>query len=162
MKNIIICSSAIIISSCASLAIPTLPDESSKNIAPGNGVLALTLNTIEKINHISIESSKAGHNFVIKWPSIGENIFLYEVPAGEYCLNRATYNQGTVYFKDAYSHNSKGFCTIVEEGSLSYSGHIFLRLNPSSINRYQAFVRKLNREYPNTCKEFIGKSCDDY
>jgi len=160
MKNLLNLVLIISLSSCASLSIPTLTDVNSKMIAPGNGVLALTLNTVQRINHISIDSSNPGHNFVIKWPPIGENIFLYEVKAGEYCLERLTFNTFTVSFKDAYSHSSKGICTVVEEGALAYSGHIFLGPNTTTYNYYSSFVQKLNREYPNTCKEFIGESCE--
>jgi len=145
---------------CASLKRVAYQDSQFEQLKENHGILALSVRTMDKINHISIVSSVAGQDFNIDFPAIGNNLFLFEVPEGEYCIQRIHLARGTLVFRGASSEASRGICTLVEADTVNYSGEIFLSNPPRVISNYPYFVRQLKQNYPSTCKQYIGEGCE--
>ena len=140
------------LSGCMSLAPVT---DEAPPLQPGYGIYAIALDTVEDINSLFVSGKQ---NFVIKWPPVGKTLYLYQVPAGEYCIREAHIKNYVVTFRKG--SNAKGFCTYVEADTINYSGHIFLRANSQFIQDYSHFVRLMARKYPKLCREFIGDACE--
>lgn len=144
----------LILSGC--LGIPPVQDTQLAPLKPGHGLFALTLNSIDEINHIYVSGPQ---NLVVKWPPKGQNIFIYEVPEGQYCMRDLTMGDYKVTFKRGY--DATGFCSYVEAGTINYSGHIYLRAPTSTVRfNYPRFIELMSKKFPNICKEYIGDKCN--
>ncbi len=148
------------ISACASLKKTVFNDKEYAQIKPGNGLLAFSLHIFTDINHINIISSNAGQDFNISFPPAGESLYLYEVPAGEYCIQRVQTPRGWTSFKSTTSHDAKGICTLVEDETIAYSGEIYFTGGARVTSNYPNFIKQLKIKFPLVCKHYIGKACE--
>lgn len=127
---------------------------SDRGLAEGEGYLGFEINTLDKLYNVQMKHVEKNDNFYIGTADVGYNLYVLNLPEGEYCF---------IGF-DAYNlrvdFNDRGFCTYVEAGEMNYFNYFQVR-NPitTSLSFFDEFVVSLNQKFPNICAQYIGEQC---
>ncbi|MDE2346531.1 MAG: hypothetical protein KGL13_08685 [Gammaproteobacteria bacterium] len=143
-----------LLAGCASVA--PIQQDQPLMLAAGDGVAAVQFDALENITQVQIVAAKSGGQ-TLNIPSVpvGKSTFLFEVPAGRYCLERF-YVQGIfIYQKDANSS-----CFMVPAGQIGFSGIFSPRGEHGQIITYQnldvaADSALLKQSYPKIAAQFL-------
>lgn len=152
IKILFVCLFSLALFSCSSTLVDE--DDASAPLAYNEGYLGIIFDTLDPMRNIKIRQSQGLLSMQIGGRKKGISLMLLRVKEGEYCFESFdVYNLEVTY-------NDKGFCTYVEAGEMNYFGDFIVR-SPVSYQRsyYSRFVRFVNDEYPQICKEYIGEPC---
>ncbi len=125
-------------------------------LAAGDGVAAVQFDAVDNLTQVQIvAASSGGKTMNIPSVPVGKSTFVFEVPAGRYCLERF-YVQGIfIYQKDQNSS-----CFIVPAGQIGFSGIFSPRGEHGQIVTYQnldvaADSALLKMSYPRIADQFL-------
>ena len=132
-----------------------LQQDQPVTLPSGDGLAAVTLDTLDPLNHIAIAASHGFTKLEIVSVPVGQHVYLFSVPAGEYCLTRFQFNQWSFTAK-------KGgdlACFTVAAGALAYSGTLAPRVEGKTIVSHQVqdpvgFRIMLQQQYPAVARQF--------
>ena len=143
-----------LLAGCASVA--PIQQDQPLMLKAGDGVAVVQFDALENVTQVQIVAAKSGGQ-TLNIPSVpaGKSTFLFEVPAGRYCLERF-YVQGIfIYQKDANSS-----CFMVPAGQIGFSGIFSPRGEHGQIITYQnldvaADSALLKQSYPKIAAQFL-------
>lgn len=161
MKKIIAILAMLLLAACAT---PTLPPGASAELAPGEGLLAVGFDRGQSpVRWMVLSSKDAASSVRVNNVAANLSLYLYEVKAGRYCLDKYSTGFSTFRSKDP----TKGLCATVLPGRLSYFGHITpapkvskVTYDPSGkpevhydsdlyqTHQYELLYEQLRRDYP--------------
>lgn len=105
-------------------------------LKPGDGIAAVVFDTVDTLNTVSIDSPdhkdvEIGITVVDK----GANLFVFEVPAGTYCLTRFY----TGFYRYIQEDPTHGVCFDVIAGKVAYSGNFAPGVYNGRVMTYQNY-----------------------
>jgi len=113
--------SGCILALLAGCATPTVPSDAGPELAPGDGLLAVGFDRGESpVRWMVLSSRDAKASVRVNNVVADLSLYLYEVKAGRYCLDK--YDAGVSVFRS--KDPTKGLCVTVLPGRLAYYGHI--------------------------------------
>lgn len=123
-------------------------------LQPGQGLAAITFDTLDSLNQVIIEPKAGGSKLDVTSVPVGKNIYLFPVPAGQYCFTRFEYGRWSFTAKQGDMA-----CFEVQTGELSYSGTLAPRVEDGVVMTHQVmdvagFRALLAGRYPIIAKQF--------
>ncbi|MGA9856196.1 MAG: hypothetical protein WBR29_13090 [Gammaproteobacteria bacterium] len=125
-------------------------------LAAGDGIAAVQFDTLDHITQVQIVSVlSSGETMNIPSVPIGQSTYLFEVPAGRYCLQRFYVGDVLIYHQGQYVS-----CFVVPAGDVGFSGIYSPRGDNGRIvtdqNMDIANARaELERDYPHIAAQFL-------
>ncbi len=146
--------SCAVLAGCA--AVTPIQQDQPLLLPAGDGVAAVQFNALDHLTQVQIVSAQSGGE-TLEIPSVpvGKSTFLFEVPAGRYCLQRFYVGRVFIYRKFQF-----GDCFVVPAGALGFSGIYSPRAKHGQIVTGQDLdVAKesveLKRDYPRIAAQFL-------
>jgi hypothetical protein len=138
----------------AGCGLAPLAQDQAIHLGPGQGVAGVTFDTLDPLSQVGIESKAGGARLEIPNVPIGHSLYLFVVPAGEYCFAKFQYGE--------WSFSGKGrqlACFAVPAGGLGYSGTLAPRAEAQGIVSHQVmdepgFRFLLEQRYPLVARQF--------
>ena len=128
-------------------------------LSKGNGLAAVVMNTEDPLTEVFVKPAASGGT-TMEIPSVpvGRTIYLFEVKAGNYCLQQ--FHFGQIEF---FGQGADVECFVVPEGQLGYSGDLMPRVNNSQVFIHQdydfdSFRTLLRRDYPKVAAQFASQA----
>lgn len=128
-------------------------------LAKGDGLAAVVMNTMDPLSEVFVRPAASGGT-TLEIPSVpvGRTIFLFEVKAGNYCLQQ--FHFGEIEF---FGQGADVECFVVPEGQLGYSGDLMPRVNNRQVFIHQdydfdSFRALLRRDYPKIAAQFAPQA----
>ncbi|MBU6422165.1 MAG: hypothetical protein KGL98_10000 [Gammaproteobacteria bacterium] len=128
-------------------------------LAKGNGLAAVVMNTEDPLTEVFVKPAASGGT-TMEIPSVpvGRTIYLFEVKAGNYCLQQ--FHFGQIEF---FGQGADVECFVVPEGQLGYSGDLMPRVNNRQVFIHQdydfeSFRALLHRDYPKVAAQFAPQA----
>ncbi len=125
-------------------------------LAAGDGIAAVQFNTLDHLTQVQIVSAQSGGE-TLNIPSVpvGKSTFLFEVPAGRYCLQRFYFGRVLIY-----REGQRGDCFVVPAGAISFSGILSPRGENGQVVTGQDLdvpneSAELSRDYPRIAAQFL-------
>ena len=153
MKRILLILAAMFaLAACSSLP---LMQDGPVQLGPGEGLAAVTFDTLDALTHVSLMPREGGRKLQITTVPAGRTIYLFVVPEGEYCFTRFQFaNWG-------FTARQGGdlACFKVQAGQLAYSGTLAPRVEGKNIVNHQVqdmpgFRILLQQQYPQVAQQF--------
>lgn len=126
-------------------------------LGPNEGIAAVVMDTLDPLNQIQLWSpTNDGKGMTIPSAPVGVSMYLFVVPAGNYCVASFWFGQRELYLKD----RKQGVCFQVVAGKIAYSGNLAPRAyGPDDLRTDQnfewgAFETKLKAEYPEVAAQY--------
>ncbi|HEX2668280.1 MAG TPA: hypothetical protein VHP13_07890 [Gammaproteobacteria bacterium] len=134
-------------------SVAPIQEDGPVRLVPGQGLAAVTFDTLDSLSEVLIDGHD-GKRLHIPSVPVGRNIYLFAVPAGEYCFVRFQYAH--IAFVGKRGHLA---CFDVYAGELSYSGTLAPRTEGDEIVNRQVqdpagFRTLLAQQYPQVSAEF--------
>ncbi len=148
-------STGILIPLLVACTVAPLQQDQAVQLPAGDGLAAVTLDTLDPLDHVAIADAHGFTRLEIVSVPVGQHIYLFPVPVGEYCLTRFQFRQWTFTSKKG----SEPTCFKVKAGALSYSGTLAPRVEGETIVNHQVqdpagFRIMLQQQYPAVAREF--------
>ncbi len=125
-------------------------------LAAGDGLAVVQFNALDQISQVQIVSAHSGGE-TMNIPSVpvGKSTFLFEVPAGRYCLQRFRVESVLIYHEGQYEG-----CFVVPAGKVGFSGIYSPRAEHGQIVTGQDLdvakeSAELERDYPRIAAQFL-------
>ena len=143
---------SLLLAACAGMA--PLRHDGPVRLAPGQGLAALVIDTLDPLTDVEVESHNGGPKLRVGSVSPGRDVFLFPVPAGIYCVTRFKYSTLSLS-----GPNGILGCFDVRAGQLSYSGTLAPRVEQGrpvthQVQDLQGFRILLQQQYPQVAKQF--------
>lgn len=153
MRNIIVLSFLVLITSCAG-KYKLKPNSGWVPLKNNEGYLGLVIDTLDPLYSIQMLNVDNDSSFYIGSAEKGISQITLQLPEGEYCFI------GFDVYDLRVDYTDKGFCTYVEAGELNYFAQFMIR-NPvtRSYPNYRRYVSLLKNDHPELCKRFINDEC---
>lgn len=140
----------------AACGVAPMRGDAPVRLAAGQGLAAVTFDTLDSLSEVLIDG-RSGTRLRIPEVPVGRSIYLFAVPAGEYCFERFQYAH--IAFVGKRGHLA---CFDVYAGELSYSGTLAPRTEGDEIVNRQVqdaagFRTLLTQQYPQVSAEFPPK-----
>ena len=126
------------------------------HLQAGQGLMAVVMDTLDPITQVII-GPKQKDGATIDIPSVpaGLNVYLYPVPAGDYCF--VAFQYASWHFTSDPDHP---LCFQVKAGELGYSGSLAPRVEGGRVISHQdmdleGFRTLLAEHYPIIAKQFL-------
>ena len=125
------------------------------HLQPGQGLMAVVMDTLDPITQVIIgPKEKSGAKIDISSVPAGLNIYLYSVPAGDYCF--VAFEYANWHFTSDPRHP---LCFQVKVGELGYSGSLAPRVEGGRVYSHQdmdleGFRTLMAERYPIIAKQF--------
>ncbi len=134
----------------------TVPD-SLNQLNLNEGYIGLVFHSNSNLRMVEIYPEKQNQPKIhISYLLKGDNLLLYKLPVGIYCIER--YAIGEIDVKII----GGGLCFDVAAGLINYPGHIVASYEDTFFdNKIDEFVKLLSKKYPAVCKEFLLSLCDE-
>lgn len=150
---------AVLLASCGTAP---LQQDQPVYLAPGQGLAAVTFDTLDPLSQMVIEPATSGGS-KLSLPSVpaGRHIYLFPVNAGRYCFTRFQYGSWNFFSKD------QGNCFEVKAGELGYSGTLAPRVEDKQVYVHQVmdvdgFRSLMTAQYPIVAKQFLPAPVQPY
>ncbi|HVC28265.1 MAG TPA: hypothetical protein VNF48_01810 [Gammaproteobacteria bacterium] len=145
---------------CAALAgcasVKPIQQDQPLMLASGDGIAVVQFDALDHLTQVQIVSAQSG-GVAMNIPSVpmGKSTFLFEVPAGRYCLQRFWFENILIYQKDGNSD-----CFVVPAGEVGFSGIYSPRGEHGQIVTGQDLdvasdSAELKRDYPHIAAQFL-------
>lgn len=128
-------------------------------LAKGDGLAAIVMNTMDPVSEVFVRPAASGGT-TMEIPSVpvGRTIYLFEVKAGNYCLQQ--FHFGQIEF---FGQGANVECFVVPEGQLGYSGDLAPRVNDRQVYIHQdydfdSFRTLLQHDYPKIAAQFVPQA----
>ena len=136
-------------------SIAPLQQDQTVRLAPGQGLAAVTFDTLDPLTHVVVASKSGFTKLEITDVPAGQNIYLFTVPAGEYCFTRFQFSQWSLTARSGHDLA----CFTVVAGGLAYSGTLAPRVEGKNIVNHQVpdppgFRILLQQQYPQVARQF--------
>ncbi|HEV2109904.1 MAG TPA: hypothetical protein VGT99_01010 [Gammaproteobacteria bacterium] len=125
-------------------------------LAAGDGIAAVQFDTLDMLTQVQFVSAQAGGK-TLNIPSVpvGRSTYLFEVPAGRYCLQRFSYGNYLLSNKGDYAD-----CFVVRAGEVGFSGIYSPRAQNGQVVAGQDLdvadaKAALRRDYPHIATQFL-------
>lgn len=125
-------------------------------LGKGEGLAAVMMDTADPLSEVFIRPA-GGNGTALEIPSIpvGQNVYLFKAPAGNYCFQQFHY--GDILF---FGRGADLDCFNVPAGELGYSGDLAPRVVNGQVIIHQnydfdAFQRLLKKQYPQIAAQFL-------
>ncbi|MFI5268220.1 MAG: hypothetical protein ACHQ7M_12670 [Chloroflexota bacterium] len=143
---------SLLLAACSSLT--PLPRDQAVHLASGQGLAALMIDTLDPLTDVEVASRSGGPKLRVAAVPVGISIYLFQVPAGTYCMTRFKY--GTMSLSGASGVLG---CFAVRAGDISYSGTLAPRVEEGKPITHQVqdpegFRILLTQQYPQVAREF--------
>ncbi|HEV7165750.1 MAG TPA: hypothetical protein VGO35_10205 [Gammaproteobacteria bacterium] len=145
---------AVVLAGCSSV-LPIQQDQPLLLVA-GDGIAAVQFDTLDHLTQVQIVSAQSGGE-TLDIPSVpvGKRTYLFEVPAGRYCLQRFSYGNYLIFHQGEYVG-----CFLVSAGEVGFSGIFSPRAQDGQIVTEQnldvtSAKAELKRDYPHVAAQFL-------
>ncbi|NDU91955.1 MAG: hypothetical protein G3I10_05000 [Ferrovum sp.] len=125
-------------------------------LAAGDGIAAVQFNALDHLTQVQVVSAQSGGE-TLNIPSVpvGKSTFLFEVPAGRYCLQRFYFGSTLIY-----REGQRGDCFVVPAGAIGFSGVYSPRGENGQVVTGQDLdvaseSAALRRDYPRIAAQFL-------
>ena len=145
---------AVVLAGCSNLA--PIQQDQPLMLAAGDGIAAVQFDTLDHLTQIQIVSDQpSGATLDIPSVPAGKSTYLFEVPAGRYCLQRFSYGSYLIFHKGEYVN-----CFKVTAGEVGFSGIYTPRAENGGIVTTQdldvsAAKDELRRDFPHIATQFL-------
>lgn len=125
-------------------------------LAAGDGIAAVQFDTLDHLTQAQIVSAQPdGKTLDIPDVPVGQSTYLFEVPAGRYCLQRFSYGGYLIFHKGEYVG-----CFVVPAGEVGFSGIFSPRAEGGGIVAGQnldvtSAKAELKRDFPHIAAQFL-------
>ena len=125
------------------------------HLQAGQGLMAVVMDTLDPITQVIIgPKEKSGTEIDIPSVPAGLNVYLYPVPAGDYCF--VAFQYASWHFASDPGHP---LCFQVKAGELGYSGSLAPRVEGGKVISHQdtdleGFRTLMAERYPLIAKQF--------
>ncbi|HEX4300074.1 MAG TPA: hypothetical protein VH327_04320 [Gammaproteobacteria bacterium] len=145
-----VASAAALLCACA---VAPLPQDQVVTLAPGQGLAAVMIDTLDPLSLVTFEQPGGGAKLVVATAPAGINIYLFPTRAGRYCMTRFQFASFD------FSARAGAECFQVSAGQLSYSGTLAPRVEEGrpvthQVMDQQGFRVLLGERYPTVAKQF--------
>jgi hypothetical protein len=147
---------ALLAAAVAGCGLAPLQQDQPVYLLPGQGLAAVMLDTLDPLTQVIIEPRGSGGTKldIASVPS-GKNIYLFPVPAGQYCFTRFQYGRWGFFGKEG-----ELACFEVKAGEIGYSGTLAPRVEDGQVYSHQVmdtdgFRALLTQRYPIIAKQFL-------
>jgi hypothetical protein len=147
--------SVALLSACGT---PPIQQDQPVVLASGQGLAAIVLDTLDPLEQVTFVSSDGNNKLTIAALPIGLNLYLFQVPAGDYCFTRFQFGRWNFFPQDKVQQFG---CFAVKAGQLGYSGTLSPRvINGEEMTHQQfepeSFRDLLAQRYPIIAKQFMA------
>jgi hypothetical protein len=134
-------------------AVSPLPMDQMVTLAPGQGLAAVMIDTLDPLSQVTFQQPGGGKLLVAAVPK-GINIYLFPTHAGRYCMTGFQFASF-----DFSARAGARECFQVTAGQLSYSGTLAPRVEEGrpvthQVMDQQGFRVLLDERYPSVARQF--------
>ena len=156
MRRLLVLASiaAAALAGCAS--VEPIQQDQPLMLAAGDGIAAVQFNAVDHLTQVQIVSAQSGgETLTIPSVPVGNSTFLFEVPAGRYCLQRFYFGSVLIY-----REGQRGDCFVVPAGAIGFSGIYSPRGKNGQVVTGQDLdvlneSAELRRDYPRIAAQFL-------
>lgn len=145
---------AVALAGCSSVA--SIQQDQPLILKAGDGIAMVQFDTLDHLTQVQLVSAQSrGNTIDIPNVPVGMSTFLFEAPAGRYCLQRFSFGNYLISHKGEYVN-----CFVVPAGEVGFSGIYSLRAQNGMVAAGQNLdvanaQMELKRDYPRIAAQFL-------
>lgn len=151
--RVVSCGAILLLAACG---IQPIEQDQPIVLQAGQGIAAVEFNTADTLSVVQLDSD-GGANLTIPSVPQGVHLYVFQVPAGNYCFTRFQFGRWSFHANDKQEQMG---CFEVKAGELGYSGTLSPRVISGQVVVNQdvelpAFRILLGEQYPIIAKQFL-------
>lgn len=162
MKNSALMLAAVLLAVLSACGTEPIQQDQPLVLAAGQGLAAVEFDAADPLSQVALES--ADTKLEIPALPVGVNLYLFQVPAGNYCLTSFAFGRWHFFSKDKQEQLG---CFEVKAGELGYSGILAPRVVNGQPMIHQdpdvtSFRLLMSERYPIIAKQFLPPEVKPY
>lgn len=144
----------------AGCAIGGLAADDPLELAPGEGLVGLQFDNLDKITQIQFSPVDKGSTINLAEAEAGITTHLFKARAGRYCLYMFHFGNWRIRFDEDGRSNPDALCFVVEAGKLGFGGRFSPRVVRGKVQMQQSFsseehfIRAVKAKYAAAARYF--------